>query len=233
MNAEVIHGELERARKRPGSPLSTCTACPGGAVPHAASVSPGKEREHPQGECRSTASTRRSCPGDARVPLPCVVPLRAPRQQPPPRHPRPLSSSTRIPAHMDVQLHVLPLAEPRELVAATKHREGQSEGPLRRPPPRDLSRSCGTPGSHLEPPPGDTDLRPDLEVTSPESLPWGPTPLELLTKKGGGPDPPQGWETLVPIGLGHPGRQGAVRPPHLSMNFWKMPPRRFWQISSM
>lgn len=143
MNAEVIHGELERARKRPGSPLSTCTACPGGAVPHAASVSPGKEREHPQGECRSTASTRGSCPGDARVPLPCVVPLRAPRQQPPPRHPRPLSSSTRIPAHMDVQLHVLPLAEPRELVAATKHREGQSEGPLRRPPPKTCRGAAG------------------------------------------------------------------------------------------
>lgn len=33
VNAEVVHGELERARKRPGSPLSTCTACPGGAVP--------------------------------------------------------------------------------------------------------------------------------------------------------------------------------------------------------
>lgn len=53
----------------------------------------------------------------------------------------------------------------------------------------------------MGPPPGDTDLRPDLEVTSPESLAWGPTPLELLTKKGG-PGPPQGWETLVPSGTG-------------------------------
>lgn len=34
---------------------------------------------------------------------------------------------------MDVQLHVLPLAEPCELVTARKHREGESEGPLGRP----------------------------------------------------------------------------------------------------
>lgn len=58
------------------------------------------------------------------------------------------------------------------------------------------------------PPPGDTDLRPDLEVTSPESLPWGPTPLELLTKKGaltrpkaGKPSSPLGWDTLAAEGL--------------------------------
>lgn len=45
-------------------------------------------------------------------------------------------------------------------------------------------------------------------MTSPESLPWGPTPLELLTKKGaltrpkaGKPSSPLGWDTLVTEGL--------------------------------
>lgn len=35
---------------------------------------------------------------------------------------------------------------------------------------------------------------------------------------------PVGWDSL--------GQEG-LSPAHLSMNFWKMPPRRFWQISSM
>lgn len=106
---------------------------------------------------------------------------------------------------MDVQLHVLPLAEPRELVTATKHREGQSEGPLRRPPQthHGAAGPLGVVWRRVGPPSGDTDLRPDLGVTSPESLLWGPTPLELLTNKGALTHPKAGRPSF-PVGRDTP-----------------------------
>lgn len=42
------------------------------------------------------------------------------------------------------------------------------------------------------------------------------------------------WGPPIPLWAGRPPNlHENFFPTHLSMNFWKMPPRRFWQISSM
>lgn len=124
-----------------------------------------------------------------------------------------------VPAHMDVQLHVLPLAEPRELVTAMKHREGKSGAPgenLPAPPPPAPAPSPISEqkdpwdlfGDRQHPPGplsgnGETLGREE----SPESLLRGQTPLELLSKGplaplwAGRPWSPVGWDTPICVEL--------------------------------
>lgn len=137
-------------------------------------------------------------------------------------HPIPLPGSARVPrgtgvpAHMDVQLHVLPLAEPCELVTAMKHRESKSGGAGETPLKTHLggegpfglvwgqAAPPGTPIWEKRDPRSDLGVRRDLC----ELLVWGQTPLELLRR-----DP---WPLS---GLEEPGPQWDGTPwsvPHLT-----------------
>ena len=84
--------------------------------------------ERKPGGCARVPAPALVSPGAAALSLcPCPPPWKCPEVPGVPR-------GAGVPAHMDVQLHVLPLAESRELVTAMKHREGKSGAPGETPP---------------------------------------------------------------------------------------------------